>query len=107
MSAVRHLALMRMSFNRRNINMVTFTMYQLAEAFVEAANESDEINLEYKSIHKLLRSGMSIYDIVTEYDLAYNMSDLLSDGYYDEESVLEAIKSYNNDDLADCIKEYL
>lgn len=87
--------------------MATFTIDQLAEAFVEAANESDEINLEYKSIHKLLRSGMSIYDIVTEYDLAYNMSDLLSDGYYDEESVLEAIKSYNNDDLADCIKEYL
>ena len=87
--------------------MATFTIDQLAEAFVEAANESDEINLEYKSIHKLLRSGMSIYDIVTEYDLAYNMSDLLSDGYYDEESVLEAIKSYNNNDLADCIKEYL
>lgn len=82
-------------------------MNQLAEAFVEAANESDEINLEYKSIHKLLRGEMSIYDIVTEYDLAYNMSDLLSDSYYDEESVLDAIKSYNNDDLVDCIKEYL
>lgn len=87
--------------------MATFAMDQLAEAFVEAANESDEINLEYKSVHKLLRNEMPIYDIVTEYDLAYNMSDLLSEGYYDEESVLEAIKSYDNDDLIDCIKEYL
>ncbi len=87
--------------------MQIYFIDDLAAAFVDAANDSEEINIEYRSIYKLLNEEYSIYDIVKNYDLAYNMHDLLGDSNSDEESVFESIKSYDNDDLIDHIKSYL
>lgn len=87
--------------------MSSYSINDLVYAFVEAANDCEEIKCEWKNVHNILKSGMSVYDIVNDYDLVCSMYDLIGDSSSDEDSILESIKAYDNDYIIDCINDYL